>query len=86
MKEKILVTGRNDKNWYFDNAVSYHMTFDLADFQKSELTKCQQPRDNITLANGSIILPDELVQFPSSFVSMDKLKKSLYLVFATALS
>lgn len=37
---------------------SYHMAFDLADFQESELTKCQHPRNDITLANGSTILSD----------------------------
>ncbi len=31
-KRRILATGGNDKSWYFDNAASYHMTFDLADF------------------------------------------------------
>ena len=39
-KGRILATGGHDKNWYFDNAASYHMTFDVADFQESKLTKC----------------------------------------------
>lgn len=34
------------------------MTFDLADFQGASLTKCQHPQDDITLADGSRILPD----------------------------
>ena len=35
------------------------MTFDLADFQDTaNLTKCQHPQDDITLADGSTILPD----------------------------
>lgn len=36
------------------------MTFYLADFQLSELTKCQYPQNNITLANGSTILVDRI--------------------------
>ena len=66
-KGRILATGGHDKNWYFDNAASYHMTFDLADFQESELTKCQHPRDDITLADGSTILPDGIGTVPLLF-------------------
>ena len=58
-KNSVLATGSHDWNWYFDNAASYHMTFDLADFIEPEsLTKCQHPQDDITLADGSVILPD----------------------------
>ena len=54
-----MATGGHDKSWYFDNAASYHMTFDLANFQDiANLTKCQYPQDNITLADGSRILSD----------------------------
>ena len=43
------------------------MTFDLADFQESKLTKCQHLEDNITLANGSTILPDGIGTIPLLF-------------------
>ena len=42
-KGRILAIGRYDKNWYFDNSALYYITFDLADFQESKLTKCQYP-------------------------------------------
>ena len=34
------------------------MPFDLANFQGANLTKCQHPQDDITLADGSTIFPD----------------------------
>lgn len=47
---------KHDTGWYFDNAASYHMTFDLADFQEAENhTRRQHPHDNTTLADGSSI-------------------------------
>ena len=58
-KRRILATGRNDNNWYFNNAVLYHMAFNVADFEESELTKCKHLWDNITLADGSTILLDK---------------------------
>ena len=66
-KGRILATRGHDKNWYFDNTASYHMTFDLANFQESKLTKCQHPQDNITLADGSTILPDGIGTVPLLF-------------------
>ena len=58
-KDVVLATGSHDPNWYFDNAASYHMTFDLADFDNADsLTQCRHPQDDITLADGSVILPD----------------------------
>ena len=58
-KDVVLATGSHDPNWYFDNAASYHMTFDLANFDNADsLTQCRHPQDDITLADGSVILPD----------------------------
>lgn len=35
------------------------MTYDLADFDDPDaLTQCHYPQDDITLADGSVILPD----------------------------
>ena len=31
-KGAILATGQHDSDWYFDDAASYHMTYDLNDF------------------------------------------------------
>lgn len=51
------------------------MTFDLADFQMSELTKCQYSQNNITLANGSIILLDEIGTVPLLFCVNRQIEK-----------
>ncbi len=64
---RILATGGHDKSWYFDNAASYHMTFDLADFQGATLMKCQHPQDDLILADGSTILPDGIGTVPILF-------------------
>ena len=51
------------------------MTFDLADFQGSELTKCKHPQNNITLADGSTILPDGIGTVPFLFCINGQAKK-----------
>lgn len=43
------------------------MTFDLADFQGASLMKCQNPQDDIPLADGSRILPDGIGTVPLLF-------------------
>lgn len=54
-----LSTGSHDTSWYFDNAASYHMSYDLTDFEDpAHLQPCISPQDDITLADGSVILPD----------------------------
>lgn len=55
----VLATVHHGWDWYFDNAASYYMTYDLSDFKDPHsLTKCRRPQDDITLADGSVILPD----------------------------
>lgn len=55
----ILATGGHDRNWYFDNAASYYMSFDINDFDIAhDMRPCVSPQDDITLADGSFILPD----------------------------
>lgn len=54
-----LATGSHDSNWYFDNAASYHMSYDIHDFDNpTDLQPCTSPQDDITLADGSVILPE----------------------------
>ncbi len=54
-----LATRSHDSNWYFDNAASYHMSYDIHDFDNlTDLQPCTSPKDNITLADGSVILPE----------------------------
>lgn len=54
-----LATGSHDSNWYFDNGASYHMSCDIHDFDNpKDLQPCTSPQDNITLADGSDILPE----------------------------
>ncbi len=78
-KGRILATGEHDKSWYFDNKASYLITFDLADFQGASFIKCEHPKDNITLADGSTILPDGMstVSF-LFFVNRNTERISLY--------
>lgn len=53
----VLSTGKHDSSWYFDNAAFYHMSYDLTDFEDPfNLQPCTSPQDDITLANGSVIL------------------------------
>ena len=55
----VLATGDHDSNWYFDNAASYHMSYDIHDFDNpNDLQPCTSPQDDITLADGSVILPE----------------------------
>ena len=55
----VLATGGHGKNWYFDNAASYHMSYDINDFDIAhDMRPCISPQDDITLADGSVILPD----------------------------
>ena len=54
-----LATGSHDSNWYFDNASSYHMSYDIHDFDNpTDLQPCTSPQDDITFADGSVILPE----------------------------
>ena len=54
-----LATESYDSNWYFDNAASYHMSYDIHDFDNPiDLQLCTSPQDDITLADGSVILPE----------------------------
>lgn len=58
-KSAVLATGQHDPNWYFDNAASYHMIYNLGNFNNPDsMIKCRHPQDNITLADGLVILPD----------------------------
>ncbi len=62
-----MATGGHDKSWDFDNLALYHMTFDLVDFQGANLTKCQHPQDDITLADRSPIIPHGTYTVPHLF-------------------
>ena len=56
-----LSIGSHDTSWYFDNAVSYYMSYDLKDFKDpTYLQPCISPQDDIILADGSVILPDDI--------------------------
>lgn len=49
---------KHDLDWYFDNAAFYHIIYNLNDFKDpSTLTKYCHPKNNIILADASIILP-----------------------------
>lgn len=59
--DSALSTGIYDISWYFDNAASYHMTYNINDFElPDQLVPCISPQEDITLAggDGSVILPD----------------------------
>lgn len=54
-----LSTGTHDTSWYFDNASSYHMTYNINDIESpDQLASCISPQDDITLADGCVILSD----------------------------
>lgn len=76
-KGRILVTGDYDKSWYFDNTVSYYITCNLANFQKTALSKCQHPYDDITLADGSTVIPDGTGTAPFLFYVNEHTEKIL---------
>lgn len=53
-----LATGTLDSNWYL-TMFSYHMSYDIHDFDNpTDLQHCTSPQDDITLADGSVILPE----------------------------
>ena len=74
-----LSTGTHDTSWYFDNAASYHMIYDINDFESlHQLTPCISPQDDITLVDGSIILPDGIGKIWFGFEESGSTKR-LYL-------
>lgn len=63
----ILAIGRYDKNWYFNNTTSYHIIFDLANFEGLKLIKCKYSQNNITLANELKKISDGIGTIPLLF-------------------
>ncbi len=64
-----LATRSHDSNWYFDNAASYHMVYDIHDFDNpTYLQPCTPPQDDITLADGSVIHPEGIDKVWFNFV------------------
>lgn len=57
-KRRNLAIEGHDKSWYFDNTALYYITYNLANFQETALSKCQYLQDNIILANRSTLIPD----------------------------
>ncbi len=54
-----LSTKTHDTSWYFENAAFYHMSYNLKDFEDpTHLQPCILLQDDITFADGSVILPD----------------------------
>ena len=75
-KDVALAAGRHDTNWYFNNAASCHMTYDLTDFNDPDsLIKCRHPQDDITLADGSVILPDGIGTITLTFRTKNSTEK-----------
>lgn len=71
-----LATGSFDSNWYFDNAASYHMSYDITDFENpNHLRPCVSPQDDITLADGSVILPDGIEKVWFNFEVNGKIQR-----------
>lgn len=56
-----LATRSYNQNWYFDNAVSYYMSYNMHDFDNlTDLQLYILPKNNIILVNRSVILPDSI--------------------------
>ncbi len=56
-----LATGSYNSNWYFDNAASYHMSYDIHNFDNpTDLQPYTSLQDDIALADGSVILPEDI--------------------------
>ena len=71
-----LATGSHDSNWYFDNAASYHMSYDFHDFHNpKDLQPCTSPQDDITLADRSVILPEGIRKVWFNFAVNGRLKR-----------
>ena len=59
LSNSALSTSTHDSSWYFDNAASFHMTYDSNDFETPEqLSLFISPQGDITLADGSVVVPD----------------------------
>lgn len=49
----------HDPSWYFNNAISYNIFYDINDFNNlHDLQPCTSSQDDITLAYGSVILSE----------------------------
>lgn len=52
-----LATGSHDSNWYFDNAASYRMIYDIHSFDNPKnLQPWASSQDDMTFADRSVIL------------------------------
>lgn len=57
IKPSALAARGNDPSWYFDNTAAYCISYDINNFDNlHDLQPCISPQDDITLANGSVIL------------------------------
>lgn len=54
-----LSTESHDTSLYFDNTASYHILYDIKDFEDSTyLQTCISPQNDIIFADGSVVLLD----------------------------
>lgn len=71
-----MTAGKYNLDWYFNNTAFYPMIYNLNNFKDSStLTKHCHPKDNMILANGSVILLNKIATISLRFHIKDTAKK-----------
>lgn len=86
-KNAVLVIKSRNLKWHFNNAASYYVTHDLANFDDpNSLTQYCHLEDNITMADRSVILLNKIGTITFTFCTKNSIETIFFLEFAIVIS